>query len=78
METFIRLRSGDILLRDIHKMEGPAPRGRGWMHVAPGAIGPEEYYPLRRARALIHRNGVERVRRGDRDVWPRGPRRGRR
>ena len=73
METYIKLKSGDILLRDIHKLAPPAPRGRGWMHVRPGMIGLEDYYSVDTARNMIRSAGVELVRRGKQKVWPRPP-----
>ncbi len=70
METYIRLKSGDILLRDIRKLAPPAPQGRGWMRVRPGLIGIEDYCPIKQTRHLIRTNGVDVVRRGATKVWP--------
>ncbi|MDH4228974.1 MAG: hypothetical protein OEW11_04395 [Nitrospirota bacterium] len=71
METTIQLRSGDVLVRDITPMPPPAPHGRGWVHISGGVLHSTDYYPVKQARALILAQGVERVRRGNVQVWPR-------
>lgn len=70
METTIRLKSGDVLIRDITKLSPPAPHGRGWVHVSAGVMHSTDYYPVQQARLLIRAKGVAQVRRGNLQVWP--------